>query len=391
VISAASIAFGVAFILFSNALGEGIWAGMIEDLVRMQSGHLTLEHPGYRRAPAVDLYVRGVDSLRSRIDALPQVERTKLLVLGQGVARSARAAAGVSIIGVEPAAERKTSILARRITAGRYLRPGDRGKVVIGATLAERLGLKLGRKLVLMTNDRHGKLVQRLARVVGLFKTGSTEMDAYVIQMPVSDARRLFVLPAGAATQLGVILHRAEDLVSVRAALNRLVRGRPVKVLAWDEISSELAGYMRMKKGSNWVIQGILILLILFTIFNTILMSVLDRRREFAMLLAVGTPSPKLKGQVFIETALIGLIGCAAGVLIGGGAALALQIWGLDLSSLTREGMEVSGFAVNLKVKARLTLGLVLSTSGLVLAATLFLSLIPIRRIGRLDVADELR
>jgi len=357
----------------------------------MQAGHLTLEHPGYRRAPAVDLFLRDVSGLRSRIKALPQVGRTKLIVLGQGVARSARAAAGVSIMGVEPAVERKTSLLARRIVAGRYLRAGDRAGVVIGRELAQRLGLRLGRKLVLMTNDASGNLVQRLARVVGLFRTGSVEMDAYVIQMPLNDARRLFGLPAGAATQLGVILRRAEDLDRVRAAIDRLVRGRPIKVYSWDELSSQLAGYMRMKRGSNLVIQGLLLLLILFTIFNTILMSVLDRRREFAMLLALGTPAPNLQGQVFFETALIGLLGCAVGVLIGGAGALALQVWGLDLSSLVREGVDISGFGFNFVIRAKLTPGLVLVTTGVVFGATLILSLIPMRRVGRLAVVDELR
>ncbi|MBU1742695.1 MAG: ABC transporter permease [Proteobacteria bacterium] len=390
-ITVASIGFGLAFTLFSNAMGEGIQNRIIEDVVRMQSGHLTCEHPSYRRAPAVDLYLRDVKGLRAKIDALPQVERTKPIVLGQGMARSARGAAGVSIMGVEPAGEQKTSLLARRIVAGRYLRRDDRGKVVIGAKLAERLRLRVGRKLVLMTNDAKGRLVQRLARVVGVFRTGSTEMDAHFIQMPLGYARRLFGLPSGAATQLGVILRRAEDQARVRAAIDRLVRGRPVKVYSWDEISSELAGYIRMKRGSNLVIQGLLLFLILFTIFNTILMSVLDRRREFAMLLALGAPAPMLQRQVFIETALIGLIGCAAGVLIGGGGALALQIWGLDLSAMYREGMEVSGFAVSLKIRAKVTPGLILSTTGLVFAATLVLSLIPMRRLGRLAVVDELR
>jgi ABC-type lipoprotein release transport system permease subunit len=242
-----------------------------------------------------------------------------------------------------------------------------------------------------MTTDAAGRLVQRLARVVGVFRTGSIEMDANFIQIPLKFARSLFGLPADAATQLGVILNRPEDQDRVRAAVRGLVRGRPVAVLPWDRVTPELASYIRMKRGSNRVIQGLLLVLILFTIFNTISMSVLDRRREFAVLLAVGTTPRLLKRQVFSETALIGLIGCALGVLLGGGAALALQIWGLDLSSMIRQGVDISGFGFNLVIRAKLTPGLILVTTGLVFGATLILSLIPMRRVGRLALVDELR
>ncbi len=390
----ASIGFGLAFTLFSGAVGRGMYARIVEDVVRMQAGHVTLEHLGFRRAPAVDLYLRRVGVLRAAVNALPGVERTKLIVAGQGVARSAHGAAGASIMGVEPDAEGagpRASLVARRIIAGRYLRGGDRARVVIGRELAQRLKLGVGRKLVLMTTDAVGRLVQRLARVVGVFRTGSIEMDANFIQVPLKFARSLFGLPAGAATQVGVILNRPEDQARVRAAVRGLVRGRSVAVLPWDEVTPELASYIRMKRGSNWVIQGLLLVLILFTIFNTISMSVVDRRREFAVLLAVGTAPQTIKRQVFGETVLIGLIGCAVGVLLGGAGALALQVWGLDLSSLVREGMDISGFGFDLVIRARLTPGLILVTTGLVFGATLILSLIPMRRVGRLAVVDELR
>ncbi|MBU0516867.1 MAG: ABC transporter permease [Proteobacteria bacterium] len=390
-ITVGSIGLGLSVAVFFIALGEGIYAQLIDDVVRMQAGHLTCEHPDYRRAPAVDLYLRDVTGLRSKIDALPRVEQTKLIVLGQGVARTARTAAGVSIMGVEPAVEHRTSLLARRIVAGRYLRAGDRARVVIGAKLAERLRLRVGRKLVLMTNDAKGKLVQRLARVVGVFRTGSVEMDAYFIQAPLGYARRLFGLPADAATQLGVILRRPEDQDRVKVTIARMVRGRRVEVYAWEEILPELASYIRLDWGSNIVFQALLMILILFTIFNTILMSVLDRRREFAVLLAVGTPPSLLRRQVFCETALIGLIGCALGVLVGGLGAWAVQVWGLDLSALTSGELDVSGFAFSSTIRAKVTPGLLLTTAGGVWLITLGLSLIPMRRLGRLSLVDELR
>jgi ABC-type lipoprotein release transport system permease subunit len=95
-ITVISIGLGLSIAIFFISLGEGIYSRMIYDVVRMQAGHVTLEHPAYLAAPAVDLYLTGADRLRREVAARPEVESTKLLILGQGVARSAHGATGVS-------------------------------------------------------------------------------------------------------------------------------------------------------------------------------------------------------------------------------------------------------------------------------------------------------
>ena len=90
----------------------------------------------------------------------------------------------------------------------------------------------------------------------------------------------------------------------------------------------DVASYIKMDKGSNFVFQGILIFLILFTIFNTILMSVLERKREFAMLLALGTQPGKLRLQVLMESVFLGFIGCCLGMLLGGLASYLVNRYG---------------------------------------------------------------
>jgi ABC-type antimicrobial peptide transport system permease subunit len=146
-----------------------------------------------------------------------------------------------------------------------------------------------------------------------------------------------------------------------------------------------------LDKGSNLIFQAILVFLILFTIFNTILMSVLEREREFAVLLALGTKPIQLRLQILMESVYLGLIGCVLGLLVGGLAAWAAQVWGIDLRSLLEEGFTISGFAVSAKMHARVTIGLLLGTAGLVFGATLILSLIPMRRATRFSIVDQLR
>ena len=390
-ITALSIGFGLACAVFFVAIGEGVYAQLIDQVVRLQAGHITMENPSYRDAPAVDLWVKAPESLRSQIEKLSQVEQTKLLIMGQGIARSGSGDVSATLMGVEPSVELDTSPLVRHIVAGRYLNDDDGPWVVIGSELAKRLKLKVGKKMVLTTNDAAGNLVDELCRVRGIFETGSVEIDGYFIQAPLGFARRLFGLPAEGVTQLGVVLRIPEAQESVLQEIRLMVAEQDIAVLPWQEIIPEIASYIKLDKGSNWIFQAILIFLILFTIFNTILMSVLEREREFAVLLALGTKPAQLRLQILMESAYLGLIGCGLGLLVGGLAAWAAQEWGIDLRSLLEEGFTISGFAVSAKMHARVTTGLLFSTAGLVFAATLILSLIPMHRAARLSIVDQLR
>ncbi len=390
-ITVLSMGFGLACTVFFIAIGEGVYAQLIDQVVRMQAGHITMENPSYRDAPAVDLWIKAPESLRSQIERLPQVERTKLIIMGQGIARSGSGDVSATLMGIEPSVELDTSPLVRHIVAGRYLADDDGPWVVIGSGLAKRLRLEVGKKMVLTTNDAAGNLVDVLCRVRGIFETGSVEMDGYFIQAPIDFARRLFGLPEEGATQLGVVLRIPEAQESILREARLMVAEQDIAVLPWQEIVPEIASYIKLDKGSNLIFQAILVFLILFTIFNTILMSVLERQREFAVLLALGTKPVQLRLQILMESAYLGLIGCALGLLVGGLAAWAAQVWGIDLSSLLEEGFTISGFAVSAKMHARVTTGLLLGTAGLVFGATLILSLIPMRRATRLSIVDQLR
>ena len=173
--------------------------------------------------------------------------------------------------------------------------------------------------------------------------------------------------------------------------IRMLVSEQDIAVLPWQEVIPEIASYIKLDRGSNLIFQAILVFLILFTIFNTILMSVLERQREFAVLLALGTKPLLLRLQILMESVYLGFLGCALGLIVGGLAAWAAQVWGIDLRSLLKEGFTISGFAVSTKMHARVTIWLLLGTGGLVFAATILLSLIPMHRATRLSIVDQLR
>jgi ABC-type lipoprotein release transport system permease subunit len=390
-ITVSSIGLGLFLAVVFIAIAEGFYAKMIDDAVRIQGGHITLEHPDYRDAPAVDLAIAEDQGLRERIGRLPAVEEIKALVLGQGVAQSSANGVGVVVMGVEPVIEAQSSPLAKKIVRGKYLDGNEGREVVIGSGLARQLKLDIGKKLVLTSNDVHGNLVEELTRVTGIFEVGSDEVDGYLVQVPIGFARTLFDLGPGQVTQLGVVLHDIDALPDTLREVRALIAGKTAAAYPWDTILPELASYIAMDGKSNEIFQGLLLFLIMFTIFNTILMSVLERRREFAVVLAIGTPPRRLQAQILLESAFLGLLGCALGLALGGGTSYLLKIYGLDMSRFMKEGTAIAGVAISPIVYARLTPGLLVALGGAVFVATLLLSLYPMRRAAKVPVADVLR
>lgn len=426
IITVVSMVLGLVIAIFFIAFAEGVYSKMTDSAVRMLGGHVTLEHPEYRDAPAVDMTIGGLDEVRRRIEELPEVERTKVLVQGQGVAKSGGGAQRVVVLGVEPSAEKGSSPMHQKIIAGDYLEDTDKRKVIIGSQLAKqlklgklkdgikaaerirpwieysripfekmveeaRMRLAVGKKMVIATTNITGDMVEELLRVKGIFCVGAAEIDGYMIQIPVNTARGLYGIEADQATQLGVVVRDPDTQDRVLAKVRQMASREKVSVLPWEEVMPDLAAYIEVDGGSNYVFQGILIFLIMFVIFNTLLMSVLERRREFAVLLALGTPAGKLRLQIVVETVFIALIGCALGLLAGFGVTYPLTKSGIDISAMYEEGVSISGYAIEPIVYPWLSWELFAWLGGLVFAATMILSLYPMRKAAQIEVADLLR
>jgi len=260
IITLFSMAIGLCIAIFFIAMGDGVYYQLVNDAARMQAGHITVENPGYRDAPAVDLYVSHADTLRKKLDALKGVKLTKKLVAGQAVIRSGRDSIGVAVLGVEPSVEIRTSPLPRHVTKGKYLADGDASLVIIGAKLARQLQVQVGSKVVITANNTAGDLVEELFHVKGIYETGTDEVDGYMVQAPLDSIAKLFGLPAHSATQLGVVLSEPEHQDAIYEAASVAATRKDAAVLRWQDVMPDLASYIKIDKGSNIVFQAVLII-----------------------------------------------------------------------------------------------------------------------------------
>ena len=172
-ISLFSIIIGTGIPIFFVCIAWGFYAGLIDDVSRLMSGHITYEHVKYRNSPSNDLWVDDIQKINETLNSNDKVLSTKQIVNLQGVAHTAKGSVGISLMGIEPEKEITISFLPETLIEGNYLSKEDGRWVVVGDQLAENLNISVGKKFVFTTSDIKGELVEELFRVKGIFKTGS--------------------------------------------------------------------------------------------------------------------------------------------------------------------------------------------------------------------------
>jgi len=391
-ISLFSIIIGTGIPIFFVCIAWGFYAGLIDDVARLMSGHITYEHVEYRNSPSNDLWVDDIQKINKTLNNNAEVLSTKQIVNLQGVAHTAKGSVGISLMGIEPEKEITISFLPETVIEGNYLSKEDGRWVVVGDQLAENLNISVGKKFVFTTNDIKGELVEELFRVKGIFKTGSKEIDGHFVQSDIEIARKIAGLGSDDVSQLGIIVKNPDTHESLIKDLQKSLAKNNGVFLSWQKIMPDVATTIRMDRTAISSFMIMLVVIVLFTMFSTILMSTLERKREFASLLAIGTQQKELKIQIFIETIFFGLIACPLGALLGIG--IAKWVEGYDMMNVVggKAGdMSVGGFGMDTIITPLFSAPLILQISIFFFLAVQLLSILPMYFISRISITDELR
>jgi ABC-type lipoprotein release transport system permease subunit len=316
-ITALSIAIGVALCIFFTGVSDGMYGRIISMATRLGSGHLVVESPDYRDDQDLENSLTAGDNLIELIQQQPGVEGYSLRISGPGILSSSYGTVGGGFDAVQPDLDREISLLANKIVEGRYLESGS--DIIIGSEVVRKLKVKLGSKVVLTTQDRDGETVQELFRVSGIFKTSSPMLDGFYFQITLAKAQKMLGMAAGEVTQLGIYLTEENQMEGVAAVLEssgELVAAGAV-VVPWQQVLKDLADYIKVDNAFNYVFQVLLFLVILAGVLNTVLMSVMERTYEFGVLLSIGMSRLRLMALVLVECAMLGAVGTAAGAVLG--------------------------------------------------------------------------
>lgn len=392
----ASIALGFGLAVVMIGLGDGGHNSMIRNAIRLGEGHLTVQPRGYLESPANHRFLADGRGLAERIAALGiagSVEpRISLQVLASTPANSV--AAGLE--GLAGLADERARMLEPQLVAGRWLEPGDTRGIVIGDGMARKLKAKVGTKVVLMAGKQGGDSQAQLGRVRGIFDSRVDELDDFLVLADIGLAR-LFLEGEGAdpsaapVTRFAVFLDDPDTLDAWKTRLAASVGSDRVVALDWREMMPQLVQFLFIDDAGNYVFLVLILILVVFGIVNTVLMSVLERTREFGLLRALGLGRRHLLLLVFFESLMLGLLAVAIGWLVGGGAHLWIAHAGIDLGALIGDGTAMMGTFMDPVIRTELSSQRVVQLTLIVFAATLGSGIYPAIKAARVTPVQALR
>lgn len=387
-ITVSTIAIGFALGVVSIGFGDGAHNQMIRNGIRMGDGHLTIQPTGYLSAPSNGLYLRhGEGLLKHPALSEAQAEVAPRISL-QALSATAHNSIGVGLLGIEAGIDPLADNLRPRIVQGKWPAADDARGVVVGFKLAEKLKARVGSKLVIMVGAGDGNVNSHLGRIRGIFKSGLDPLDGFLVLSGLPFARNL--LPGyqkerdGAAlTRIAIFLRDPQQMDGFKKTLRAQSFPDGVVVHDWRELMPELVNFIILDDAGNYIWLGILLVLVVFGILNTILMSVLERTREFGLVRALGMGPGQLVILVLLETLLLALVSLAAGWLLGGAAHAYFAVFGLDLTSLSSDALTTAGVMMDPILKSELSWGRVLMLSSVALGATLISGCYPAFKAAR--------
>ena len=391
-ITAFSIGFGVLLSVTFTGSGDYTYTNMIDMGASMGMGHVTVEPVGYHLKPTLDKRLTATNKLHKKIISLDGVSDATVRITGQAMFASARKSIGGAFIAVNPAFETgANNLLMRSIVEGELFSDKNGRGVVIGSKLAKKLHLKIGKKLVYTTTDAHGEIVSDIARVTGIFTTGIDMVDGVLALLPIGSVQKNLGYSADEATVIAVIIkdqRHAEAMADEIAALPEAEKG---SVLTWKESQPDLAGVIAFDKAGNYISQFLVGLLIAVGILNTMLMSVLERTREFGVMMAVGMSPGVLFRLVMVESFWLAIVGLLLGIIITAPWYYFLYNTGIDFSGAFGTDFSYGGVLVDPVFKARLFKESVMAILGGVFVLALLAGLYPAWRAGRMPPVDSLK
>ena len=392
VITSVSIGFGVMLAVTFTGTGDYGYTNMINAGATMGLGHITIEPRDYNQTPSLDKRLRKAEQIREGVLAMPGVSDAIVRIMGQAMFASASKTVGGMFMGIYPDQESAERNLFLRSMVQGKLFTGAKGRgVVVGSKMAEKLNLRMGKKLVYTTTDVNGEIVSEIARVVGIFKTGISEVDGAMVLLPINSVRTTLHYGAQDATLVAVIINDQRHAEKMRDKIAAAV-GSPLReVLSWQQTQPELAGIITMDRSGNYISQILIGLLIAAGILNTMLMSVLERTREFGVMMAVGMSPTALFKLVIVESFWLALIGIVVGIIITTPWYAYLYYVGLDFSGAIGEDYSAGGVLIDPLVKIRLYKESVVAILTGVFALTLLSGIYPAWRAGRIPPVESLK
>ena len=334
-----SIALGIMAGLATIAMSFGMNNSRTRDAIDTYISHIQIHVPQYKDDLKLSHHINQPAKVEEAL-AAENITAYTPRTITTGMASSANSIKGVQIVGIDPGSEALVTSIHKKIKAGHYFEETRRNPIVLGEQLAEKLKVKINNKVVLTFQDVNNEIVAAAFRVNGIYKTSNSKYDESVIFVDRNDLNTLI-----GENLIHEIAIMTPSLDHIDPAISSLEHQFPnLSVEKWSEVSPDLGYADEMMATTVYIFIGIILLAMTFGILNTMLMAVLERKREIGVLMAIGMNKLRVFGMIVYETIFLALVAGPTGLVLAWGLNNYMGQKGLDLSDYG-EGMEAYGIS----------------------------------------------
>ena len=381
-----AIAIGLFGVIFVAAISTGMIVRLISSNIENEIGDVQVRSSKYGISEDIRDVFHISESEELLYDLSSNLEAFSYRLRTEAMASSANNAIQVMMTGVDTVREPNVSAIADQVVDGQYFGTDTRLKeIVVGRGVLEELKLDLGSKVVLSFANVAGEINYESFRIVGVYKTASSEFDkmnVYVIHDQIAP-----ILKTGEGNFHEIVIRCSdEELDKVWSTLSQGLPGYDVR--RWFEVNPNLRAMESMMDLSTYIMVVVVLIALIFGIINTMLMVVMERRKELGMLRALGMIDRKIAAMIMTETIVLSVLGGVLGNAISFAAIKWFGTAGIKFED-TAKGLE--SFGVGDTIYPALPASTYLTITILVLITALLASIMPVRRAMRQDIADTLR
>lgn len=383
-VTLAAIAFSTIVLIVAAGFIQQIFLDLRVATIETGLGHIQITQPEYFRRGTADPYAFLLPSQSAAItliEALPHVTAIGERLNFNGLISHDEATLSFVGIGVVPG---KEAIVSRNLTflSGSNLVDEGGDEVVVGQGLAANLGIRTGDRVVLLLNTASGSVSAVEATVRGIFSTAVRAFDEVAIRTSLSTARKLMKTKGSHAWVVALDDEGAVDATAER--IREVVMPYKFGVERWIDLADVYTKTVTFMSGQLGVMRVMVAVIIVLGVSNMLVMNVLERTGEIGTLMALGIRRRKVVALFILESFYLGVIGGAAGLLLGVIAAKIISAIGVPMPPPPGRTVDYYGAVL-------VTIPILASAFAVSLGTTLLAGIYPARKASRLVIVDALR
>ena len=315
VLTLSSIVVGYMALACFGGFIEFSFVGLRETIIRTQLGHIQITRAGYDQghiAEPTEYMIENPGQIEEQLSKIPGIEVVTQRLSFSGLATVGQNAVNVKVMGIDP---RKNESFAdfETLIDGRQIRRTDRDAGVVGAELLKGMGAEVGDWVTLVTSSVDGLINAADFRVVGSVQTGSQTYDEVFVKIPLELAQR--VRDTQKAEKIIILLKKTEDLPLIFSTLERQFsqEEKLYDMSVWSDIAPYYHRVVALYSGIFNVLAVIVGIVVMFSVANTVMMSVFERTPEIGALRAIGASRHRILAMFLLEGLVLGIVGVLLG------------------------------------------------------------------------------